>query len=392
MHKKEFMMTRMQKVGVIALCFALAAGSVLPGLLRGQSTAPSAARGGATGVDAATQKLLEQLQSTQDEAQKYMPSLMSLADPQFRAGDGQKAIPALRKMATLLGELQNTVPAKLQDDIRTSKYRYMAFAGALGDKETLATLETQAQGKDAQAVSAKSALAFAHWLESSKDAAAQLKILDDYAPVAKANPSSDEVLGTLEVMANVGPAGNDSTKKIIGVIRTNMNADFAKETLDTLDNMQEQIALVGKPLTVQGRTSTGGKFDSADYKGKVVLLDFWATWCGPCIAELPNVKKAYSDYHDKGFEIVGISCDADDSVLNTFTKDKEMPWMQLRENSQKGEDRWHPLAKKFHVDGIPAMFLIDRKGVLRHVDAREDLEKKVAALVAEAPAAAPAPK
>jgi thiol-disulfide isomerase/thioredoxin len=383
-------MTRIQKAGVIGLCFALAVGSVVPSLLHAQSTSPSAAREGATTIDPAAQKLLKDLESAQDEAKKFMPSLMSLADPQFRAGEGQKAIPSLRKIATILGELQSAVPAKLQDDIRTSKYRFMAYAGALNDKETLATLETKAQGKDADALSAQSALAFAHWLAASNDAVAQGKILDEFAPVAKANPSNDEVLGTLEVMANVGPANNESTKKLIAVIRTNMNASFAKETLESLDNMQEQAALVGKPLTIQGRTSTGGKFDSADYKGKVVMLDFWATWCGPCIGELPNVKKVYGDYHDKGFEIVGISCDTDDDVLNTFTKDKEMPWIQLRESSQNGADRWHPLAKKFHVDGIPAMFLLDRNGNLRYVDARENLAKKVAALIAETPTTAPA--
>jgi peroxiredoxin len=131
------------------------------------------------------------------------------------------------------------------------------------------------------------------------------------------------------------------------------------------------------------RTLEGRDVKLADFRGKYVLLDFWATWCGPCVAELPNVKQAYDSYHDKGFEIVGLSCDANDEVLNNFTKDKGMPWVQLREATQTEADNWHPLAKKFHVDGIPAMFLIDRNGILRYVDAREDLSKKIGLLVAE---------
>jgi thiol-disulfide isomerase/thioredoxin len=191
------------------------------------------------------------------------------------------------------------------------------------------------------------------------------------------------VAGALNFMANLGGANNDVTKKVIEVIRTNIKTDDVKAMLAQLDAAQAQLALVGKPLTIAGRTSTGGSFSLADYKGKVVMIDFWATWCGPCIGELPNVKKAYKDYHDKGFEIVGVSCDDNDNDLNAFTKDNGMTWVQLREKSQTEAENWHPLAKKYGVDGIPAMFLVDREGILRFVDARDGLEKKVAQLLAE---------
>jgi hypothetical protein len=70
-----------------------------------------------------------------------------------------------------------------------------------------------------------------------------------------------------------------------------------------------------------------------------------------------------------------------------------MPWVQLRETSQTQAKNWHPLAEKYHVDGIPQMFLIDREGILRYVDARDNLEKKVSTLVEEKkPTAQPAAK
>ena len=78
-----------------------------------------------------------------------------------------------------------------------------------------------------------------------------------------------------------------------------------------------------------------------------------------------------------------MDCDDSDETVNGFTQSHEMPWLQLRELSQSQEN-WHPLAKQWHVDGIPTMFLIDRQGILRYIDAREDTATKIAQLLAEA--------
>lgn len=138
---------------------------------------------------------------------------------------------------------------------------------------------------------------------------------------------------------------------------------------------------VGKVFPDFTETDTAGKpLSISAYKGKVVLIDFWATWCGPCVKELPNVIKAYEKHHASGFEIIGISLDQDRKKLETFVKQQNMTWPQYFD----GQGWQNKLAQQYGVNSIPATYLLDREGKIIAKGLRgEKLEAAVAAALAQ---------
>ena len=298
----------------------------------------------------------------------------------FRTKQAEAAIRA----ADLAGEFATRFPTHAKAaEVREQRYQLLGSAVRRGDKSRLEQLEKI----EAELIAdpKKSAEEKFRLRMQSVDRRAGLKqaegmaaMLEEFEKGARALqkefPDRKEVFEMLYAVAmrSEGPKAAALAKEIAA-----SGADAqVKEAAAALLKKSERM---GKPLDIKFTALDGRKVELAKLKGKVVLIDFWATWCGPCVAEIPHMKSAYEKLHAKGFEIIGISLDDDKTALQALVRQKQLPWPQFFE-SEKDENRY---AKEYGVSSIPAMWLVDKQGNLVDMNARDGLEKKVEKLLAE---------
>ncbi len=167
-------------------------------------------------------------------------------------------------------------------------------------------------------------------------------------------------------------------KKILEQERADRTGELPKAPSAQLAPGSNPSQWIGQPATdFQVTDLDGEKLSLEKYRGQVVLLDFWATWCGPCIVEMPNVKKTYEKYKDSKFQIIGISLDRSKEPLEAYIEKEELAWVHYWDNTQK-------VSRLYKVQAIPSTFLIDGEGVIRKTNLRgHALEHAVADLVKE---------
>jgi len=232
-----------------------------------------------------------------------------------------------------LTALQDSIIARIHQGVSTEK----DFAPEL---QKFDQLVAEHQGDKSDAVAKILLSKAALYMQIFKDydnAVATLKQIVDQYPTT---PSADAAAKALPTLAHLAEAAENQKNLVVGA----QFPDFAVADLD------------GQPLSV------------ASYKGKIVLIDFWATWCGPCMQEMPNVIAAYNKYHSQGFDIIGVSLDQENQhdTLVAFLKDKKMPWRQFYD----GKYWENALAVKYGVMAIPQSYLLDGTGKIIAVEPR----------------------
>jgi thiol-disulfide isomerase/thioredoxin len=400
-----------EKMGNVALAKLKAADKIISGE---NTTSDNRRRGIEAKLGA--MRLLTQLSGGTDEwpgkVRAFAQSLTLDKDPKialqgriillgFRLGD-------LKRGEQNFGILMNEIKVLLADENRDR--------GVLDITQTTA-MEFQNAGRLDEAKEAFLAIAAAFKDHPDKSLAAgsenisnwlaiqELELNQKFEAVVKNEAGSDEALVTamksiLLDTPNPGEVVLDEAQQILGLLeqtgkyqlglqiaqlmeqgfQNSENEQLKQSSAEISSGAKQRMGLVGKPLEVEGKNLDGSDFDFSKYKGKVVLLDFWATWCGPCLEELPNIRSNYEAYKAKGFEVIGVNLDQDPQALSGFLTSQQLPWANIRGSE---------MAKKCGVDTIPFVVLLDQNGVVIDLHVRENvLGEKLNKLLGP-PAAAP---
>ncbi len=179
-------------------------------------------------------------------------------------------------------------------------------------------------------------------------------------------------------------SGNlDVAKGLLDIAATQLESTKTPELREQIElavnGYKTRTETIGKPLDLSALVDTQGKpFDKAKYEGKVVLVDFWATWCAPCIQEIPNIKKVYDEKHADGFEVAAINLDDQRSDLESFLAQQPTPWSVFVSGDPTKSGMKTPLAEDLAVSAIPFTLLIGRDGKVAAIHVRgKAIETKV---------------
>jgi thiol-disulfide isomerase/thioredoxin len=314
-----------------------------------------------------------------DEYMKAFDHGNALRTAQARAAAAPAMRHAVRKVLAILQEVR-TVDPVLGPRLAPAVSEFQTYAVVFGDDEVTSIVHKLAAGAGPAATSAQAVLAMSQYIQAD-NSDSQLAAIDAFGDALHADPHNAGSFGLVRIFSIMPRPSVQVTAHFISVLRANTRDPFFLQQANDIEYANNLRSMEGKPFAVEGTLLDGSHFSTADWKGKVILVDFWATWCPPCIVELPKVLNFYTMYHSKGLEILGVSADHDEDTLKGFlAANPDLAWPQIFDDPSAGAAS---PSIHFGVHIFPTMFLIDRKGILREVRLDADFADLIPKLLAE---------
>ena len=378
--------------------------TIAAGLLVGSATLLMARQPGAVAdAPGAAQAMPKVPPLPEGTPEQMMQFIAGLKQANVRPASRKEMMAYMRDVAAVSLQAADKILAQvkpadpLHDPAAKMKLESLMMLGRFGDEKAAADMATYAAtltnspSKDLANEARRLVLVSeAQQILSSGDAKAAEGLVAKTAAMLAADPDDVQSAGLAMQLAGAFehmPGG----EAVAAAAYRSFGPAMAKSSNEQIQKMGEgfagtlrRLSLPGHPMEINGTLLNGKPFDQKTLAGKVVLVDFWATWCGPCVAEIPNVLEQYEKYHKDGFEVVGISLDQEREALEKFVTEQKVPWPILFEEPQ-GDGWQHPLATFYGISGIPTVVLIGRDGNVITLDARgEKLGERLDAIFKKA--------